>query len=290
MALLEPPLEPPLAPWVTAVVAVSPDLAGHPVEAKAAAAIIAAAAVTLPKEGTPPPTVDELPAARDPSATAPRGVLTKAVDLMRLLPALARLRGTAERLVLRGMPRDANGVTLTVRAALGGHLPPVLVPGVLPTGELRRAVAAAYVDHFGSCKSSRGGTSTGGGAEGGGGRVGGGGHGRYRRHWPQAERVGLLARFAATAGNAALAAEAAALASRLGLPEAAARAAAVPPAGDVAGRIMDAAAARTVGGLGPDMAAVVSSGLPAAAVVEAIGLAGFIGYLQRLWVVFLRAW
>lgn len=345
MALLEPPLEQPLAPWVTAVVAASPDLAGHPVEAKAAAAVAAieseaaqsaataaavpkftaakaavakaaavnvtavntaaakavaartaavkaaVATVTIPNNALTPPAVGLLTAPPGLLPLAPpRGRLAKAVDLMRLLPAIARLPGATERLVLGSMPHDASGVTATVRSALGGHLPPVLVLGVLPTDELRRAVAAAYVDHFGPCASGEGGVFGGGGGGGGGGD---GDDGRRRRHWSQEERVGLLARFAATAGNTALAAEAAALGAPLGGPaaaaRAAARAAAAPSTADVAARIMDAAATRRAGGLGPDLAAVVSSGLPASAVVEAIGLAGFIGYLQRLWVVFLGA-
>ncbi|GAB0489182.1 hypothetical protein MMPV_000399 [Pyropia vietnamensis] len=346
MALLEPPLELPLASWVTAVVAASPDLTGHPVEAKAAAAAKAAkaaaaqaavvnsatvnaasaggaaaraaaakvaatravsatavatraatarataTAVPTPSKAYSTPAVGLLTAPPDMmAAAAPRGVWTKALDLLRLLPAIARLPSATERLVLGNMPRDAGGVTVTVRSALGGHLPSVLVKGVLPTDELRRAVAAAYVDHFGPCASGEGGVfGGGGGGEGGG---GGGDDGRPHQHWSQEERIGLLARFAATAGDKALAAEAAALGARLGGPaasaRAAARAAAAPRAADVAARIVDAAATRRPGGLTPDMAAVVSSGLPASAVVEVIGLAGFIGYLQRLWVVFLGA-
>lgn len=277
MALFEPPLEEPLAAWVTAVVSASPDLAGHPVEAKAAAA--AAVAASASSKSTPLAKKGVVPVTPEPLVTAPRGTWTKAVDLMRLLPTLTRLSSATERLVMGGMPRDADGVTITVRAALGGHLPPILVAGVLPTGELRRAVAVAFVDHFGPSPPAAGKASAGDGG-------GGGGGGRHRRHWSQAVRVGLLARFADTAGNATLAAEAAALGAPLDLPAAAARAAAAAPrALAVAGRIMDAAAERTAGGLGADLEEVV--GLPPGAVVEAVGLAGFIGYLQRLWVVFL---
>lgn len=277
MALFEPPLEEPLAAWVTAVVSASPDLAGHPVEAKAAAA--AAVAASASSKSTPLAKKGVVPVTPEPLVTAPRGTWTKAVGLMRLLPTLTRLSSATERLVMGGMPRDADGVTVTVRAALGGHLPPILVAGVLPTGELRRAVAVAFVDHFGPSPPAAGKASAGDGG-------GGGGWGRHRRHWSQAVRVGLLARFADTAGNATLAAEAAALGAPLDLPAAAARAAAAAPrALAVAGRIMDAAAERTAGGLGADLEEVV--GLPPGAVVEAVGLAGFIGFLQRLWVVFL---
>lgn len=146
------------------------------------------------------------------------------------------------------MPRNADGATASVRAALGGHLPLVLVEGVLPTGELRRAVAAAYVDHFGPCPSAaRTSPSV---CEGGGGGGSGGGDdtgGRHLRHWSQEQRVALLARFVATTGDAALATEAAALTATLGLSTAAA-AAAPRTAVDVAGRIMDAAAARRLAG------------------------------------------
>lgn len=284
MGLLDPPLEAPLLPWVAAVVAATPALSGHPVEAK----------ITPASGGEQPPSTAPGDGGGALPPAPPQGALPTVVGRLahaagaaaRLLPALVRVPGATERLLMGGVPRDVEGVRSAVAAAMGGYLPPIFAAGLLPHAGLVRAVGATYIIHFGpDGPEGGGGGATAAGAGSGHGADGAASH--ARRVWDQAARVGLLAHFAATAGDAALAAEAAALASVIG-------GGAPPPpppppaAVAIARRLVEVAAARLPGGVPPaDVAAVAASGVSAAGVVEVVGLAGFCGYLQRLWGVFL---